>query len=131
MQVRPKEDAEAIFSVLSPSELAGRLDLRPFMQRHPFVVAADASMSRAYRLFRTMGLRHMFVGPSTPQVSTCCHSPPPNAQSCSQFFTMQAAWQHEFLRMDGIHRKAPCFQYVHSQLDKIKSTGDLSPVFAF
>lgn len=67
-QVRPKEDAEAIYRVLTPAELAGRVDLRPFMQRHPFVVAADASMSRAYRLFRTMGLRHMFVGPPTPLV---------------------------------------------------------------
>ena len=85
MQVRPKEDAEAIFAVLSPSELAGRLDLRPFMQRHPFVVAADASMSRAYRLFRTMGLRHMFVGPSTPQVTSCCHRHPPHTDLLTGF----------------------------------------------
>ena len=33
-----------------------------------YVVPADASMSRAYRLFRTMGLRHMFVGPPQQKV---------------------------------------------------------------
>ncbi len=75
-QVRPKEDQEAILSCLSAEELAGTLDLRPFMQRHPFVVAADASMSRAYRLFRTMGLRHMFVGPPRPQVMLKCKKGP-------------------------------------------------------
>lgn len=69
LQIRPKDDAEDIFQLLTPSELAGRLDLRPFMQRNPYVVAADASMTRAYRLFRTMGLRHMFVGPPTPMVN--------------------------------------------------------------
>jgi chloride channel 7 len=44
------------------------MDLRPFMQRNPFVVHADASLSRAYRLFRTMGLRHLFVAPPQPKV---------------------------------------------------------------
>lgn len=68
LQLRPKEDQEAVLSCLSPEELAGRMDLRPFMQRHPYVVASDASMSRAYRLFRTMGLRHIFVGPPRPKV---------------------------------------------------------------
>jgi len=67
-QIRPKEDQERVLCSLSAEELTGKLDLRPFMQRHPFVVAADASMSRAYRLFRTMGLRHMFVGPPRPKV---------------------------------------------------------------
>lgn len=49
-------------------DAAKRADLRPFMQRHPFVVHADARLSRAYRLFRAMGLRHMYITPSRPQI---------------------------------------------------------------
>ena len=45
-----------------------QVDLRPFMQRNPFVVHSDANLSRTYRLFRTMGLRHLFVGPPCPKV---------------------------------------------------------------
>lgn len=67
-QIRVKGDQDAIFAHLSQEELEMWLDLRPFMQRHPFVVQADASLSRAYRLFRTMGLRHLFVGPPQPKV---------------------------------------------------------------
>ena len=44
------------------------LDVRSFMQRHPFVVHGDARLSRAYRQFRTMGLRHMYVMPQRPRV---------------------------------------------------------------
>ena len=44
------------------------LDLRPYMQRTPFVLQGNASLARAYRLFRTMGLHHLYVGPSKPQV---------------------------------------------------------------
>lgn len=44
------------------------LDLRPFMQRTPFVLQGNASLARAYRLFRTMGLHHLYVGPPRPQV---------------------------------------------------------------
>ena len=47
-----------------------QVDVRPFMQRNPFIVHADASLSRAYRLFRTMGLRHLFVCEPQPRVST-------------------------------------------------------------
>ena len=45
------------------------IDLRSFMQRHPSVVHGDARLSRAYRQFRTMGLRHMYAPmPSRPRV---------------------------------------------------------------
>ena len=44
------------------------LDLRPFMQRTPFVLQGNASLARAYRLFRTMGLHHLYVGPPKPRV---------------------------------------------------------------
>jgi chloride channel 7 len=53
---------------LTEEEFEASIDLRPFMQRHPFIVHADARLSRAYRLFRTMGLRHMYVTPSKPMV---------------------------------------------------------------
>ena len=32
-------------------------------------VHSNASLSRTYRLFRTMGLHHLFVGPAKPRVS--------------------------------------------------------------
>lgn len=69
LKVRPKEDYERIVRGLSTADLECMLDLRPFMQRNPFVVQADANLSRTYRLFRTMGLRHLFVGPPQPKVA--------------------------------------------------------------
>ena len=72
LKVRPKEDYERIVRGLSAAELDSMIDLRPFMQRNPFVVQADANLSRTYRLFRTMGLRHLFVGPPQPKVPIAC-----------------------------------------------------------
>ena len=82
LKVRPKEDYERIVCGLSNAELESMIDLRPFMQRNPFVIQADANLSRTYRLFRTMGLRHLFVGPPQPKVSVvqvklCDHSSQP------------------------------------------------------
>ncbi|KAK9816592.1 hypothetical protein WJX72_002361 [[Myrmecia] bisecta] len=68
LKLRPKDDQERIIRGLESLELEFLVDLRPFMQRNPFVVHADASLSRTYRLFRTMGLRHLFVGPPHPKV---------------------------------------------------------------
>lgn len=68
LKIRCKEDQETIIRSLSGSELELLVDLRPFMQRDPFIVPSDASLSRAYRLFRTMGLRHLFVCPPRPKV---------------------------------------------------------------
>lgn len=44
------------------------IDLRPYMQRAPFLVHANASLSRAYRLFRTLGLHTLYVGQVKPLV---------------------------------------------------------------
>ena len=71
LKLRPKDDQEPIIRSLGPQQLEQMLDLRPFMQRNPFVVHADASLSRAYRLFRTMGLRHLYVAPPAPKVCSC------------------------------------------------------------
>lgn len=38
------------------------------LQRTPFVLQGNASLARAYRLFRTMGLHHLFVSTPIPQV---------------------------------------------------------------
>ena len=73
LKIRSKADQERIVRGLAGPELEMLVDLRPFMQRNPFVVHADASLSRAYRLFRTMGLRHMFVSPPQPKVGLFCN----------------------------------------------------------
>lgn len=68
--VKSRRDAallSAAAAVRSRGDLDALVDLRPFMQRHPHVIAADASLSRAYRLFRTLGLRHLLVAPPRPQ----------------------------------------------------------------
>jgi chloride channel 7 len=67
IKVRSREDIDGILDGLGAGEMDCWLDLRPFMQRTPFVLQGNASMARAYRLFRTMGLHHMFVGPPKPQ----------------------------------------------------------------
>jgi chloride channel 7 len=59
---------DQIASTLTTREMELSIDLTNFMQRHPFIVHADARLSRAYRLFRTMGLRHMYITPSKPQI---------------------------------------------------------------
>ncbi|KAM3569776.1 hypothetical protein VYU27_008140 [Nannochloropsis oceanica] len=45
------------------------VDLRPFMNTAPYCLNETASVVRAYRLFRTMGLRHLCVINSHNQVT--------------------------------------------------------------
>jgi chloride channel 7 len=54
---------------LSEAELSQLVDLRPFMQRHPWVIPNTAPLSRAYRLFRNMGLQYMYVIKERPNVT--------------------------------------------------------------
>ncbi|KAL3138646.1 hypothetical protein ABBQ32_006406 [Trebouxia sp. C0010 RCD-2024] len=68
LKIRAKEEQESILRGLTDDERHMYIDLRPFMQRTPFLVHANASLSRTYRLFRTMGLHHVFVGPPKPMV---------------------------------------------------------------
>jgi chloride channel 7 len=63
-----RNDERAILCGLSEAEMRMAIDLRPFMQRQPHVVSPDVSLARVYRLFRTLGLRHVFVGAQAPQV---------------------------------------------------------------
>ena len=72
-----REEQDALLRGLSSADLDLLLDMRPFMQRNPCMVHSDASLSRAYRLFRTMGLRHLFVCQPQPKVhfSDCRSNP--------------------------------------------------------
>ena len=63
-----REEQDQLLRGLTPAEQDLLLDIRPFMQRNPCMVHSDASLSRAYRLFRTMGLRHLFVCQPHPRV---------------------------------------------------------------
>jgi chloride channel 7 len=44
------------------------IDLRPVMNTAPYCINETASLVRTYRLFRTMGLRHLCVVNSHNQV---------------------------------------------------------------
>lgn len=46
---------------ISESERSALLDLRPYMDCAPFALSSLASIQRAYRMFRTLGLRHLCV----------------------------------------------------------------------
>lgn len=58
----------AVLTGLTPSERDLRVDVRPFMQRAPFVLPSRASASRAHRLFRGLGVSMVLVGPARPLV---------------------------------------------------------------
>ncbi|GMH33746.1 hypothetical protein BSKO_01580 [Bryopsis sp. KO-2023] len=69
LKIRAKEDQEPILGSFTMDEMEQYyVDLRPFMQRQPFLIQSNASLTRAYRLFRTMGLRHLFVVSSRPRI---------------------------------------------------------------
>lgn len=46
---------------LSPAEMQSWLDVRPYMCTAPYSINESSSISRCYRFFRTMGLRHLIV----------------------------------------------------------------------
>jgi hypothetical protein len=51
------------------------IDLRPYINAHINTVLTDAPIARAYRLFRTLGLRQLVVV-STAALSSLLGSPP-------------------------------------------------------
>ena len=72
-QLEPRSDGPAkplpeLLAGLREGDEARRLDVGAFMQMHPYVIPEDATASRAYKLFRTMGLRHLLVGRAQPYV---------------------------------------------------------------
>ncbi|CAN0559660.1 unnamed protein product, partial [Ectocarpus sp. 12 AP-2014] len=46
---------------LSDAERRMWMDLRPYVNTAPYVINESASLNRTYRLFRTLGLRHLCV----------------------------------------------------------------------
>lgn len=47
---------------LSDADYAAEIDLLPYMNQSPFSVPAQFLCTFAFRLFRSMGLRHLCVG---------------------------------------------------------------------
>ncbi|KAK9139773.1 hypothetical protein Scep_009454 [Stephania cephalantha] len=54
---------------LSPDDLEMYIDLAPFLNPSPYIVPEDTSLSKAYSLFRQLGLRHIFVVPRPSRVT--------------------------------------------------------------
>jgi len=50
-----------IFNILSPEDLRQRIDLSPYVNRGCYTVPEFAALTRVYKLFRGMGLRHLPV----------------------------------------------------------------------
>lgn len=46
---------------LNPTEKSNFIDLSPFMNQTPYTVRQSTTLSRVFRTFRTIGLRHMVV----------------------------------------------------------------------
>eukprot|EP00798_Chlamydomonas_sp_ICE-L_P018733 gene18733-25264_t len=63
-----QEGQEALFSNLTASELDSYVNLEHLAQRVPVTLPVHASVSRAYQLFRTMGLHHILVTEPTMPV---------------------------------------------------------------
>lgn len=53
---------------LSSDDLEMYIDLAPFLNPSPYVVPEDMSLSKAYNLFRQLGLRHILVVPRASRV---------------------------------------------------------------
>ena len=53
---------------VAKAELQYWLDLRSYYDPNPFVISSGSSVQRAYRLFRTMGIRHLCVLNNNHQV---------------------------------------------------------------
>eukprot|EP00898_Chlorokybus_atmophyticus_P007736 jgi/Chlat1/7964/Chrsp69S07401 len=53
---------------LSGEDLDMYLDIGPFVNTTPYSVSADASLTKVYAIFRTLGLRHLLVVPRPQRV---------------------------------------------------------------
>jgi len=53
---------------LTKAEMELWLDMRPYMDTAPYTIEVTASIERSYKLFRTMGLRHLVVLDSNHEV---------------------------------------------------------------
>lgn len=53
---------------MTGAELEKFIDLRPFLNPYCHVVTENTSLSKAFRMFRELGLRHLVVVPSAIDV---------------------------------------------------------------
>lgn len=56
---------QPVVAGLSGADYDQVIDVTPYMNAYPYTLDRDASLSRVFRLFRTMGLRHIVVGACT------------------------------------------------------------------
>ena len=59
--MRPKEDQDGILLRLGMEELEMMVDLRPFMQRNPFVVQVPAVCFAILDVSVTAGVEHVLI----------------------------------------------------------------------
>ena len=63
---RSIEDLEK--RLVADGSMESEIDVTPFMSRDPYTTSSAATLRRAYRLFRTLGLRHLWVVAPVPHI---------------------------------------------------------------
>jgi len=105
---------------LSPSDLNSWIDLRPYMDTAPYALNESSSIARCYRLFRTMGLRHLVVLDNHHRVTGIVTRKDITESRLENLWFSEGDNIQQFLNVDK--------EFEHARVNEFESVGALVPV---